>query len=45
MTVWMVILLIALVLSPLTWLIPSRGQRGQMDLRLQARRLGLAVAA
>ena len=43
MTVWMVILLIALVLSPLTWLIPSRGQRGQMDLRLQARRLGLAM--
>ncbi|WP_184586962.1 hypothetical protein [Pseudomonas nitroreducens] len=43
MTTWMVILLIALVLSPLTWLIPSRGQRGQMDLRLQARRLGLAM--
>ena len=43
MTVWWSILLLALVLSPLAWLMPSRGQRGQMDLRLQARRLGLAM--
>ncbi|SDH44048.1 hypothetical protein [Pseudomonas panipatensis] len=43
MSVWLVILLLALVLSPLTWLLPSRGQRGQMNLRLEARRLGLAM--
>ncbi|KAF1054697.1 MAG: hypothetical protein GAK43_00739 [Stenotrophomonas maltophilia] len=43
MNLWWAILLLALVLSPLTWLVPSRKQRGQMDLRLQARRLGLAM--
>lgn len=40
---WWLILLLALVLSPLSWLLPSRGQRGQMDMRMQARRLGLAM--
>ncbi|MNM87238.1 hypothetical protein D3C81_994130 [compost metagenome] len=43
MNTWLVILLIGLVLSPLAWLMPSRGQRGQMALRLEARRLGLAM--
>ncbi len=27
----------------MVWLVPSRRQRGQMDVRLQARRLGLAM--
>ena len=43
MTLWIVLLLLACVLSPLAWLIPSRAQRGQMDVRLRARRMGLAM--
>jgi hypothetical protein len=43
MTVWIVLLLLLVALSPLTWLLPSRSQRGQMTLRLQARHLGLAM--
>ncbi|WP_439861569.1 hypothetical protein [Pseudomonas sp. MBLB4136] len=43
MSLWIALLLLACVLSPLTWLIPSRLQRGQMDVRLQARRMGLAM--
>lgn len=43
MSPWIVLLLLAFVLSPLSWLIPSRRQRGQMDVRLQARRMGLAM--
>lgn len=43
MTPWLILLLLAFVLSPLSWLIPSRRQRGQMDVRLQARRMGLAM--
>ncbi len=38
-----VILFLALALSPLVWLMPSRRQRGSMDVRLQARRLGLGM--
>jgi hypothetical protein len=43
MTPWILLLLLALVLSPLSWLIPSRHQRGRMDVRLQARRMGVAM--
>lgn len=43
MTWWLVPLLIFVVLSPLTWLLPSRRQRGQMDVRLGARRQGLSM--
>jgi hypothetical protein len=43
MTPWIVLLLLALVLSPLSWLMPSRHQRGRMEVRLQARRMGLAM--
>lgn len=43
MTPWIVLLLLACILSPLAWLVPSRRQRGQMDVRLQARRMGLAM--
>jgi len=43
MTLWIVVLLLAVLLSPLTWLVPSRRQRGQMELRLAARRMGLGM--
>ncbi|WP_459206107.1 hypothetical protein ACSMEV_16475 [Pseudomonas sp. MLB6B] len=43
MTVWLVVSILALILSPLAWLRPSRKQSRQMDLRLQARRAGLAM--
>jgi hypothetical protein len=43
MSPWFILLLLAFVLSPLSWLIPSRRQRGRMDVRLQARRMGLAM--
>src|SRR5690606_29972983 len=43
MTWWLVPLLIFVLLSPLTWLLPSRRQRGQMGVRLAARRQGLSM--
>ena len=43
MTVWIVVSILALVLSPLAWLRPSRNQSGRMDLRMEARRMGLAM--
>lgn len=43
MPVWIILLLLAFVLSPLAMLMPSRRQRGRMDVRLQARRMGLAM--
>ncbi|MBC9251380.1 hypothetical protein A9179_13980 [Pseudomonas alcaligenes] len=43
MTGWIVVLLIAVALSPLVWLRPSRRQSGQMAQRLAARRMGLAM--
>lgn len=43
MTMWIVVGLLAVVLSPLAWLVPSRRQQGQMDMRLAARRMGLAM--
>ncbi|MCB2255253.1 hypothetical protein KTQ74_25355 [Pseudomonas chlororaphis] len=43
MTVWIVVSILALVLSPLAWLRPSRRQSGQIALRMEARRMGLAM--
>ncbi|TXH94595.1 MAG: hypothetical protein E6Q72_05865 [Pseudomonas sp.] len=43
MTWWIVLLLVGAALSPLVWLRPSSRQRGQMGLRLAARRLGLGM--
>lgn len=41
MTVWVVVSILALILSPLAWLLPSRRMSGRMALRLEARRMGL----
>ncbi|MFQ6571742.1 hypothetical protein [Pseudomonas sp. UM16] len=41
MTVWVVVSILALILSPLAWLRPSRNQSGRMALRMEARRMGL----
>jgi hypothetical protein len=43
MTWWIVLLLVGAALSPLVWLRPSPRQRGQMELRLAARRQGLGM--
>ncbi|AZL67882.1 MULTISPECIES: hypothetical protein [Pseudomonas] len=43
MTVWLVVSILALILSPLAWLRPSRKQSRQMNLRLEGRRMGLAM--
>ena len=43
MTVWVVVSILALILSPLAWLRPSRRQSGRMALRMEARRMGLAM--
>lgn len=43
MSPWFLLLLLVCLLSPLSWLVPSRRQRGQMDVRLQARRMGVAM--
>ncbi|MEB0007388.1 hypothetical protein QN375_10385 [Pseudomonas sp. MH9.2] len=43
MTVWIVLSILALVLSPLAWLRPSRHQSGKMALRMEARRIGLGM--
>ncbi|WP_252271601.1 hypothetical protein [Pseudomonas subflava] len=43
MTWWIVLLLVGVALSPLVWLRPSHRQRGQMELRLAARRMGLGM--
>ncbi len=43
MSPWIPLLLVAVALSPLAALLPSRRQRGQMDVRLQARRMGVAM--
>jgi hypothetical protein len=43
MTVWLVVSILALILSPLAWLRPSRKQSQQMNLRLEGRRRGLAM--
>lgn len=43
MTVWIVLSIICVMLSPLVWLKPSRGSSGKMALRMQARRMGLTM--
>ncbi|WP_397452695.1 hypothetical protein [Pseudomonas sp. NA-150] len=43
MTVWIVLSILAAVLSPLAWLRPSRRQSGKMAIRLAARRMGLGM--
>jgi hypothetical protein len=43
MTVWIVLSILAVILSPLVWLRPSRQQSGRMALRMEARRMGLAM--
>ena len=43
MTVWLVVSILLVVLSPLAWLRPSRAQSGRMALRMEARRIGLAM--
>ena len=43
MTVWLVVSILALILSPLAWLRPSRRQSEQMGLRMEGRRMGLAM--
>ncbi len=43
MTVLLVVSILALILSPLSWLRTSRKQSEQMKLRLEARRMGLAM--
>lgn len=43
MTVLLVVSILALILSPFSWLRSSRKQSEQMKLRLEARRMGLAM--
>lgn len=43
MTIWLVVSILALILSPLAWLRPSHKQSVQMNLRLEGRRMGLAM--
>ncbi|MGF0237069.1 hypothetical protein ACQR3P_26905 [Rhodococcus sp. IEGM1300] len=43
MTVLIVMSILLVVLSPLAWLRPSRHQSGRMALRMEARRIGLAM--
>ncbi|MEX5607714.1 hypothetical protein ABFV58_06705 [Pseudomonas protegens] len=43
MTVWIVVSILAVVLSPLAWLRPSRRQSGLIALRMEARRMGLTM--
>ncbi|MFJ4112667.1 MULTISPECIES: hypothetical protein [Pseudomonas] len=43
MTVLLVVSILALILSPFAWLRQSRKQGEQMSLRLEARRMGLAM--
>ncbi|MDO7926184.1 hypothetical protein Q6A51_05295 [Pseudomonas sp. KFB-139] len=43
MTTLVVLSIICVMLSPLVWLRPSRQQSGRMALRLEARRLGMAM--
>ncbi|MBA1242651.1 hypothetical protein [Pseudomonas japonica] len=43
MTVWIVVSILAVILSPLAWLRPSRKQSGRMACRMKARALGLGM--
>lgn len=43
MTFWIILSIVGVMLSPLVWLRPSRQQGGRMALRMEARRIGLAM--
>ncbi|WP_349969435.1 hypothetical protein [Pseudomonas caspiana] len=43
MTFWIILSIVGVMLSPLVWLRPSRQQGGRMALRMEARRMGLAM--
>jgi hypothetical protein len=43
MTFWIILSIIGVMLSPLVWLRQSRQQNGRMALRMEARRMGLAM--
>lgn len=43
MNLWIILILLFCVLSPFAMLMPSRRLRGRMDVRAQARRMGLAM--
>ncbi|MGE8413055.1 MAG: hypothetical protein ACN6QY_11900 [Pseudomonas sp.] len=43
MTVWIVVSILVVVLSPWAWLRPSRHQSGLIAMRMEARRIGLAM--
>jgi hypothetical protein len=43
MSPWVLLFFLVVLLSPLAWLVPSRYQRGQMEVRLHARRMGVAM--
>ena len=43
MTFWIILSIVGVMLSPLVWLRPSRQQGGSMALRMEARRIGLAM--
>ncbi|WP_053138609.1 hypothetical protein [Pseudomonas sp. CMR5c] len=43
MTVWIVVSILVVVLSPWAWLRPSRRQSGLIAVRMEARRMGLAM--
>lgn len=43
MTILIVVSILAVILSPMVWLRPSRNQSGRMAMRMEARRIGLAM--
>ncbi|NBA93802.1 hypothetical protein [Pseudomonas sp. R5(2019)] len=43
MTFWLVVSILALILSPFAWLKPTRNQSGKMAVRMEARRMGLGM--
>jgi hypothetical protein len=43
MTILIVVSILAVILSPMVWLRPSRSQSGRMAMRMEARRIGLAM--
>ena len=44
MTVWIVVSILLVVLSPLAWLRPSRAQSGRIALRTEARRILMMIS-
>jgi len=43
MALWLIPLILLALLSPLLWLLPAKRQGQRMQLRLQARRMGLGM--